>query len=352
MIGVLFFSANAHTDERVMQQKRPSAAMQSESRTVIDESGRTVRLPAIVQRVVTLAPNLAEIVYALGAQDKLVAVSNYTDYPAAAKSKPSIGMPVNPSLEAIVAAKPDVVLATAVNTWETVGSLERLGIPVYTTDPHDVSDMLRSVTDIGSVIGASDEATALVEKLRGRLDSLRAKLRNAPAVPVLFVVWEHPLQSVGMHTFIADALRYAGAESVIHTKQDWPLVSMEELVKLNPEHIIYADNPMGAGFGADSAKLADVSAAVAAHLRELRADKQWREIPAVRQGHVAVVSDQIDMPAPGLVDVIEQLAQELHPEIFGSAYTSSNGDLAARAHTATAAVRVRHALLEASPCAR
>lgn len=318
---------------------------------MIDESGRTVRLPAMVQRVVTLAPNLAEILYALGAQKKLAAVSNYTDYPAAAKSKPSVGMPVNPSLEAIVAAKPDVVLATAVNTWETVDSLERLGIAVYTTDPHNVSDMLRSVTDIGSVIGAHEEATVLVGKLRGRLDSLHAKLANAPAVRVLFVVWEHPLQSVGMHTFIADALRYAGAEPVIQTKQDWPLVSMEEVVKLNPEYIVYADNQMGSRSGADSAKLADVSAAVTIHLRELRADKQWRDLPAVRRGHIAVVSEQIDMPAPELVDVIEQLAQELHPEIFGSAYRRSNRDFVAQAHTAaTASIRVQRAHLEANSC--
>lgn len=322
------------------------------NRTVIDESGRTVRLPATVNRVVTLAPNLAEIVYSLGAQDKLVAVSNYTDAPSAARSKPRVGMPVNPSLEAIVAAKPDVVFATAVNTWDTVNSLTRLGIAVYTTDPRSVSDMLRSIADIGDVIGANAAAQALVQNLRARLDVLGAKLAGATPVPVLFVVWEHPLQSVGAHTFLADALRYAGAQSVIRTNQDWPLVSMEELVKLNPEYIIYADNPMGSRSGADSAKLADVSAAVAAHLRELRADKSWRDLPAVRQSRVAVVSDQIDVPAPALIDVIEQLAAELHPEIFRSANQSLLNDHLHRVRVFPDATATRRIPWEATPCPR
>src|SRR5690348_18302871 len=350
----LWLSANARARERFIQGAKEQTGMQSKTRTVVDESGRTVHLPLEVRRVVTLAPNLAEIVCALGAQDKLVAVSSYTDRPAAAKGKPSVGMPISPSLEAIVAAKPDVVLATAVNTWETVNSLERLGIAVYTTDPHSITEMLHSVTDIGNVIGANDSAKALVKSLRARLDSLHAKLADAPPVPVLFVVGDHPLQSVGAHTFIAEALRWAGAESVVRTSQDWPLISMEEVVKLNPEYIVYADNQMGSesgGAAGDSPRLADVSAAVARHLQQLRADRSWREIPAVRDGHIAVVSQEIDIPAPGLVDVIEQLAEELHPQIFGAARNSSVDIVAVRAHAATA-FELPHVFSEARWCVR
>ena len=326
--------------------------MQSKTRIVVDESGRTVRLPLDVRRVVTLAPNLAEIVCAIGAQDKLVAVSSYTDRPASAKAKPSVGMPVSPSLEAIVAAKPDVVLATAVNTWETVNSLTRLGIPVYTTDPHSITDMLRSVTDIGAAIGANDAAQALVKNLRARLDSLHAKLTDTQPVPVLFVVWDHPLQSVGLHTFLADALHWAGADSVVRTSQDWPLISMEEVVKLNPAYIVYADNQMEPDSANDSPRLADVSAAVARHLQQLRADRSWRGIPAVREGHIAVVTQEIDIPAPGLVDVVEQLAQELHPKIFGSAHDLSLNIFPSSVHAAFASLDWRRDSSEVIPCAR
>jgi len=351
-ISILFVSANARARKRFMQEAKERTGMQPRTRTVVDESGRTVRVPLDVRRVVTLAPNLAEIVCALGAQDKLVAVSSYTDRPAAAKAKPSVGMPVSPSLEAIVAARPDIVLATAVNTWETVDSLTRLGIPVYTTDPHSIADMLRSITDIGSAIGANDAAVTLVKSLRARLDSLHAKLANMPLVPVLFVVWDHPLQSVGLHTFLADALRCAGADSVVRTTQDWPLISMEEVVKLNPEYIVYADNQMGSGSVADSPRLADVNAAVTRHLQQLRANRSWRDIPAVREGHIAVVTQEIDIPAPGLVDVIEQLAQELHPQIPGAANDSSANIFPPRVHAAFASLELARAISEARLCAR
>jgi iron complex transport system substrate-binding protein len=330
LICSAFSSANARAQGPSAAAQKTGAegltGMPAAKRTVIDESGRKVEVPAHVRRIVTLAPNLAEIVYALGVQDRLVGVSNFTDYPAAAKAKPSIGMPVNPSLEAIVGARPDLVLATAVNTWDTVNSLARLGIAVYTTDPHTVAGLLRSITDIGGVIGAREEAQTLVQKLQVRLNVLQAKLKNSSPMPALFVVWDHPLISVGENTFLADALRLAGARSVIRTKQDWPQVSMEEIVKLNPEYIIYADSHMGAGSGGDSAKLANVPAAIARHLNQLRADSNWRDLPAVRDGHIAVVSDEIDMPAPGLIDVIEQLAQELHPQLFQKENQSSLND--------------------------
>lgn len=271
-----------------------------------------------VKRIVTLAPNLAEIVYALGAQDRLVGVSEYTDHPAAAKEKPSIGMPVNPSLEAIVGAKPDLVLATtSINFVKTVDALARLGVPVYTTDPHTIEGTLRSITDIGEVIGSSQQAAALVANLQARLDALQTKLKDEKSVRVLFVVWEQPLQSIGDNTFIADALHWAGGESAIHTKQNWPTISLEEVVKLNPDYLVYAENQMGED-GDDSSPPSDLHAAIARHLDELRSQPVWRDLAAVREGHIAVVDDEIQIPAPGLIDSIEQLARELHPGVFSS----------------------------------
>jgi iron complex transport system substrate-binding protein len=298
---------------RAQAQSKP----ESRTRPVIDEVGRRVAVPIDVRRIVTLAPNLAEIVYALGAQDRLVGVSQYTDHPPAAKSKPDIGMPVNPSLEAVVGAKPDLVLATtSINFAKTVDALAHLGIAVYTTDPHTVEGTLRSITDIGNVIGAAPQAQFLVSSLRARLDALHTKLADAPPTPALFVVWENPLISIGNNTFIADALRWAGARSVIDTKDNWPQISMEEVVRLDPSYIIYADNQMGENGGEDSSAPADLRAAISHHLDELRGQPAWRQLSATREGHVAVVDEEIEVPAPGLVDTIELLARELHPALF------------------------------------
>lgn len=289
----------------------------NETRAVTDEVGRRVNVPLEVHRIVTLAPNLAEIVFALDAEDRLVGVSEYSDHPPAVKSKPSIGMPVNPSLEAVVGTRPDLVLATtSINFAKTVDALSHLGIAVYTTNPHTVEGTLRSITDIGKVIGASQPADALVASLQARLDALQAKLKNEKPVRVLFVVWDQPLQSIGDNTFIADALHWAGAESVIHTKQNWPTISMEEVVKLNPDYIVYADTNLVLNSADDSPESPQIRAAVARHLDDLRREPAWRSLTAVREGRVAVVGEEIEVPAPGLIDTIELLAHELHPDLF------------------------------------
>jgi len=312
------------------------------TREVIDETGRHVAVPVDVRRIVTLAPNLTEIIYALGAQNRLAGVSNYSDYPAAAKSKPRIGMPMNPNLEAIVAARPDIVLVAAVNRYETADELARLGIAVYGTDPHTVEGTLASIEHIGDVIGASTQAESLVANLRQRLGALKSKLAGVPPARVLFVVWQDPLTSLGAHTFIADALRFADARSVVEAKQDWPQISLEEVVRLNPDYLVFASGHFG-----------DASSR-AQRLAELRSEAGWRELDAVREGHVAVISDEVDLPAPGLVDAIEQLARQLHPNAFAQ---TPQPRASARQSPAFAAGHLhrtlsRNSFVEATACAR
>ena len=263
-----------------------------------------MKIPATVARIVTLAPNLTETIYALGFEDRLVGDTNVCDTPAAAKSKAHVGDPQNPSLEAIVALHPDLVLATtSINRVVTADALKHLGIAVYTTDPETVRGMLDSVQHIADVIGAPEKGTELVGKLQQRLDAVRARLSERPMVHVLFVVWLEPLQTIGQNTFIADALRWAGAESVLVSRQKWPHLSIEEVVRLQPEYIVFTNDHGG---GAE------------AHLADLRARPAWRDLDAVEQGHVVDVSDEAIRPSPGLVDMIEQLARQLHPDAFSA----------------------------------
>lgn len=270
-------------------------------RVVTDETGRHMTVPSSVRRIVTLAPNLTEIVYDLGAGDRLVGDTNVCDTPPEAKSKPHVGNPQDPSLEAIVALHPDLVLATAsINVPQTADTLLKLGIAVYTTYPHTVRQMLGSISEIGSLIGANDKGDALAASLRARLDALEAKLGDRPLAHVLFLVWATPPMSVGSHTFIADALRWAGAESVLVTDQNWPQPSFEEILRVEPDYIVLTGDHGG-----------DRSLAA-----ELRANPDWKALLAVQLNRIVTVSDKFDRPSPGLVDAIEQLAHELHPEAF------------------------------------
>ncbi|MGH9687849.1 MAG: ABC transporter substrate-binding protein, partial [Candidatus Acidiferrales bacterium] len=223
------------------------------------------------------------------------------DKPAAAKLKPHVGDPVDPSLEAIVALRPSVVLATtSINRPETVDALARLGVPVYTSDPQTVLQMLDSVQRIADVVGSHQQGASLVAQLRQRLDAIHARLADRPVEHVLFVIWDDPLISIGQDTFIEDALRWAGAESVVLSRQKWPQVSMEEVLRLQPDYIVFAAHEEG------SRKALD----------DLQGRPVWRDLDAVEMGHVVDVSEEALRPSPGLVDVIEELAHEMHPDAF------------------------------------
>lgn len=279
-----------------------SSSGQALQRVVTDDVGRRVVVPADVKRVVTLAPNLTEIVYALGLDDRLVGDTNECDRPMAARLKPHVGEPQNPSLEAIAALHPDLVLATtSINRLETALALERLGIPVYTSDPHTVGGMLDSIEHMAALMGAGSRDAEVVSALRERLRAVREHLSDTPMTHVLFIVWEDPLITIGQNTFVADALRWAGAESVVLSKQNWPQLSLEEVVRLQPDCILFA------GHGRNTA---------ATELASLRARPVWKDLQAVERGCVVDVGEDVVRPSPGLVDAIEHMATELHPEAF------------------------------------
>jgi iron complex transport system substrate-binding protein len=280
----------------------PAAGQSVAARVLVDEVGRTVTVRGDIRRIVSLAPNLTETVYALGAQERLFGVTDYCDYPAEARSKARVGSPVNPSLEAIVALRPDVVLATrSINRLATVDALERAGIAVYATDAKTVDGVLTSIGHLAGLLGTPQQGNALLADLRARLDALQKRLDGLVRRRALFVVWESPLITIGPETFLADALRRAGAESVVHTSQDWPQLSMEEVVRLQPDYLIFT---------------ADHTESSARDFSGLRKLAGWSELAAVKGGHLAVVSDAIDRPAPRLIDAIESLAHQMHPEAF------------------------------------
>lgn len=283
----------------------PRAFAEPDTRRIVtDDVGREVKIPAEVKRIVTLAPNLTETVFALGLGDRLVGDTDYCDTPPEAKSKPHVGNPQNPSLEAIVALHPDLVLATtSINRVATANALERLGIAVYTSngDTQTVLRMLDSIGRMAELMGAGQHGAEVVEQMRQRLDALHARVADRPMVHVLFVVWAQPLITIGQNTFIADALRWAGAESVVLAKQNWPQLSIEEVVRLQPEYIVFA------GSHGESA---------VSELADLRSRPVWRDLDAVELGHVVNLSENAIRPSPGLVDAIEQLAREVHSEVF------------------------------------
>ena len=271
-------------------------------REVTDEAGRTVRIPQPVRRIVSLAPSLTETVYALGLQDRLVGDTDYCDYPPDAKTKTKVGGAINPSLEQIAALHPDLVLmAKSLNRLETVYSLDNLGISAYAVDPHTVDGIISSSKKLADVLGAPEAGDLIAADLQRRLADLHHRIGALPPKRVLFAVWTEPLISIGRDTFIADALRRAGGVSIVDSSQDWPQVNLEEVARLQPDYLVFA---------------ASHAESVAPQLDALARLPGWRIIDAVRDRRYAVISEAVNRPAPRIVEAIEDLAKQLHPEAF------------------------------------
>jgi iron complex transport system substrate-binding protein len=270
---------------------------------VTDELGRVVAVPQPVRRIVSLAPNLTETLFAIGLGDRVVGVTDFCDYPPEATTRAHIGGPVTPNLEKIAALHPDLVFATRSggNRLSTVQSLETLNIAVFTTDPHTVEDVIVSAERMGTIAEAPERARAVAGELRGRLDRLSSQIAGASNVPILLVVWPDPLITIGRDTFIADGLRKAGAENIIQTAQDWPNTSLEEVARLQPRYLVFAS---------------DHSEETNRQIQELGNRSGWKDLDAVREGRIIVLSEAIARPAPRLIDEIEKLAAILHPERF------------------------------------
>ncbi len=280
----------------------PAAPSQPAMHEVVDEFGRTVRVPQIPVRIVSLAPSLTETLYALGVQSRLVGDTDYCDYPTDAQKKAKVGGPINPNLEEIAALHPDLVLVTKeINRLDTVRALDTLGIPVYATDAHTVDEILSSTQKLADLLGVPESGKSLTAELHARLIALHAKLESLPPTRVLFIVWTHPLISVGKNTFIADALRNADAASIVDSTQDWPQMNLEEVVRLQPDYLVFA---------------AAHSESAARDFETLASLPGWNILEAVRDRHFAVISEAVNRPAPRIVSAIEDLARQLHPTAF------------------------------------
>ena len=277
------------------------AANEGAAHEITDDAGRQVSIPAKVDRVVSLAPNLTEIVFAVGAGDRLVGRTSYCDFPAEAKAIPEVGDTLHPSLERIIALKPQVVLVSTASQLEVfTQQLTGQNIAVFVTDPHDLEGVFRSIGQIGEIVGKKDGANLLVQKLRERTNAVEQAVKQKQPVKVFYQVSGEPLYTAGHDAFVTDLMRRAGAASVTaDVPGAWPKYSNESALAARPEAIIL---PSGGSMGAANANVAEA----------------LRESPAVLQGRVYKINDDhLARPGPRSVDGLEEMARALHPDAFG-----------------------------------
>ncbi len=271
------------------------------SRELKDELGRKVTLPDNPQRVVCLAPSITETVYALGLGAVVVGVTDFTNYPPEAQTKPSVGGLTDASLEKIISLHPDLVLAMPhLNRQETVEELEHIGIPVFIVDPQGLHGIMASIQHVGDALNRSSVARRLLKRLEDRRADVAARVKGWPRPKVLVVIWYDPVTTAGSKSFITDVISAAGAESITaDMAQAWPQISMEEVMRRSPDFLLLVSGAHG-GISRE----------------DLKARAGWDQIEAVRDNHLIYMGEQLFHPSPVVFGALEQLAKELHPEAF------------------------------------
>jgi iron complex transport system substrate-binding protein len=280
---------------------RPTVAEQRYPLTITDDRGKQVTFAEPPRRIVSVAPSSTEIVFALSAGDRLVAVDDFSDYPAEAKSLPKVGG-FRTSPEKILSFQPDLVLA--ITTGNLAPALEAQSQRVVVFDPVDIEGVFRNISLLGAILDREADARRLVEGMRQRIAAVAERAKNATPKPRVL----HELDAsdptkiyvAGPGNFVDAMIAIAGGTNVAAGAQSkFPQLSVEEIIRSNPEVIVLSD----AKFGATPEVVA--------------ARPGWSAIDAVRKSRLYPIDpDIVSRPGPRLADGVEAYAKLLHPEVF------------------------------------
>lgn len=271
------------------------------TRVVTDELGRRVEVSAHPQRIISLAPSVTEMLFALGLADRIVGVTTLCDYPPEATAKEKVGDVIAPSLERIVALAPDLVIVSTATQLEMFAKrLVEVGIPLYVVKANRLDDVLETLRHLGDLTGERERAEALVRSLQARIEQVVERTRHRPRPRVLLVIQRDPLIVAGRGAFLTDVVEKAGGHSITaDAEREWTLYSIESVLARAPDVLIL---PSREG---RSRRLADL------HWPALAST------PALRNKRIyAINTDLLMRPGPRLVEGLEELARMLHPEAF------------------------------------
>lgn len=287
-------------------QNSTPAASTPTAVTFVDGMNRTVTLDQPVKRVISLAPSLTEILYAVGAGSQVVGRDSFANFPESVKSLPDIGGNNGEyNYEAIASLKPDLVLVTEINTADQVNSIQKLGIKVaYLSNPVKLEDTYTLIADVALLTGHEQEAQTLVASLKQRVSAVEEKVSKATSQPLVFYELDgsDPTQpwTTGPGTFVDQLIVMAGGRNTGAVMQDaWGQLSLEKLLVENPDVILLGDSAYGTT------------------PESVVARTGWGDLKAVKDGKVYGFDDDlVSRPGPRLVDGLEAMAKLIHPELF------------------------------------
>lgn len=260
-----------------------------------DSMGKPIVLESPPSRILSTAPSITEILFSLGLGEKVVGVTNNCNYPPEAGSLPKIG-DIHLDMEKIIELKPDLVIVEESLKLEAAASIEKFGFPILTIDCRDMEHFKKSLLILGQALGAKDIAVSLVTDMEDRVAHVKERLPvDGGKVPVFVEIWDKPIITAGGGTFFDDLIGLAGGENIFGgTTSGYPRISLESLIKLDPQVIILTTSKRD----------------------EVMTRTAWKGISAVKSGRVYDINpDIIARPTLRMVEAIEIMALWLHPGI-------------------------------------
>jgi iron complex transport system substrate-binding protein len=267
----------------------------------VDDLHRQVSFSKVPHRVVSLAPSITEILFAIGLGERVVGVTQYCDYPPEAQAKPKVGYR-HPNLEALVALQPDLVLAPReILRADVLGKLEQLQLPTYVLDAQTVDSILAHIQTLGRILGASAPADELTDRMRRQIEDIRVRTSSLARPRVLYVLNSEPLITVGPGSFIHQLIELAGGANIAaRARVAYPRLSMEAVLKEDPELLLF---PTGRAEGIAEG--------------EEQRWQRWATLSAVKlERFHRVPNDVLNRPGPRIIQGLEALARIFHPEAF------------------------------------
>ena len=269
-------------------------------RTFVDDLGRKIYLAKVPKRIVSLAPSITEMLFAIGAGDSVVGVTEFCDYPSEARTKARVG-DSRPNLEAILALEPDLVLAMEVVRDDVLEKLQRLKIPVFIMEAQSFEHVYSHIQTLGRILHRVKEADALVHDMRRDIQAIGETTKSLPKPRVLYVVYHDPFITVGPGSFIHHLLELAGGDNVAKDAGiAYPRLSMEVVLHKDPEILLF---PSMGGQGSPETDLAQWT--------------RWTAMTAVKTKRLHFVPwTLISRPGPRIGQGLAVLARLIHPEVF------------------------------------
>ena len=271
--------------------------------TVQDDLGHSLTLPAPAQRIVSLAPHTTELLFAIGAGSETVGVSQFSDYPEAAKHLPQLGGAAGFDLERIAALKPDLVLV-----WHSgispaqVEAIKKLGLPVFESEPHDFTTVASSLERLGQLAGKPREGKQAADAFRARWHALDARYARAAPVTVFYQIWSEPLMTLNDSHLASSAIALCGGRNVFGKLPAMvPTVNIEAVLQADPEAILTGSDGKDGANGAANGQTSSLA--------------QWKNFPqmtAVRRDNLfALDSDILTRGSPRILDGAEAICGKL-----------------------------------------